>query len=85
MSDFEIIDNTEEAKKDCDQGYGSAEYVISSSDLDALQDGKCLVLQIHEYIVFIYSSTEVPTWGRELVKEKLMLELKIIDLFSVRV
>lgn len=54
MSDFKIIENTEEAREQYGYAYGADNYVISKEDIDALSKGKCLAFGINdEYVGFI--------------------------------
>ena len=56
MSDFEIIENTDEEKvKYNEEFYGMQEYRIDIDDIKALYEGKCLATDINqEYSIFIF-------------------------------
>ena len=54
MKEFNIIENTDEARDEEGWLYGGAIYGISKEDLKALQEGKCLSSEINdEYRIFI--------------------------------
>ena len=55
MEDFEIIENTDEARDQFEKHlYGSGNYVLTKDNLKALAEGKCLATDINnEYAIFI--------------------------------
>ena len=55
MSYFEIIENTDKEKdKYNEEFYGGQEYKITTEDIKALYEGKCLASEINqEYTIFI--------------------------------
>lgn len=55
MSDFSIIENTDEARAQYGYAYGADFFVISKEDIEALNNGKCLAVDINagEYVAFI--------------------------------
>lgn len=55
MSDFEIIENTFEAKNEFGFCYGAETYAITNDDIKALLEGKMLATTINgdEYSMFI--------------------------------
>ena len=55
MSKFEIIENTDKARKNFEKYfYGSQRYYLTADDLKALSEGKCLATEINdEYAIFI--------------------------------
>lgn len=55
MSDFSIIENTSEARDQYGYAYGADYFTISKEDIEALNNGKCLAVDINagEYVAFI--------------------------------
>lgn len=60
MSDFEIIENTFEAKNEFGFCYGAETFTITKDDIRALLEGKMLATTINcdEYSIFIKLETD---------------------------
>ena len=63
MSDFSIIENTDEARKQYGYAYGADFFEISKRDIKALNNGKCLAVDINggEYVAFVTLEEEQKT------------------------
>ena len=53
MTDFKIIENTKEARKEYGEMYGANEIALTNKEIKALCEGKCIATNDGEYVTFL--------------------------------